>query len=139
MPRFITLTSSLLAAALLLAGCASLEERRQNFQASQAIWLGKTLDELVLSKGPPTRTATLSQGGQVVEYESLRQEITGGGSYVTYQSVPVVGANGVVSQVQVPMQQSLPMRAQLRSCRLLFVVTAERRIESWRHEGDDCF
>ena len=139
MPRFSTITLSLFAAALLLAGCASIEDRRNAFQASQAIWLGKTLDELVLAKGPPTRTATLSQGGQVVEYESLRQEITGGGSFVTYQSVPVVGPNGAVSQVQVPVQQSLPLRAQLRSCRMFFVVSAEHRVQSWRHEGDDCF
>lgn len=122
----------------LLVGCADMEQRRTAFNATMAQWVGKPLDDLLLRMGPPTRSATLSSGGEILEYENLRSVVVGGGSVLTYQSVPIVTPSGT-AQVLVPMQQTLPFNSQLRLCRLLFVVSAERVIQSTRHEGDDCY
>ena len=47
--------------AVLLAGCSH--------QSALDTWQGASLDQLVLAYGAPDKTATLSDGGQVVEYQ----------------------------------------------------------------------
>lgn len=58
--------------ALLVTGCASLETKT-------GAWKGHTLDDLILTWGPPATTQPTSEGGKVVSYEHTHS--IGGTSY----------------------------------------------------------
>jgi hypothetical protein len=65
-----------IAAALLLAACATTEEAKQS-------WVGATYDEAVRAWGPPARSGKLSDGSEVHTW------VAEGGP--TYSSGPTVG------------------------------------------------
>lgn len=121
----------------MLAGCASLEQRKAAFARNMDIYVGKTADDLVIAEGPPSSTFRLSSGGQVFEYFKTRT-VLHGGSYTVMQPVFVPGANGG-SWVSVPAQQSLPVSSSEYSCKLLFRISAKNMVESWSARGNDCY
>jgi hypothetical protein len=75
-------------AALLLAGCASVE---QEFTQVKDAWQGATYDEVVARWGPPARSATLSDGRQARTWVSQEVPVSGGGPSV---GVGVFGGSG---------------------------------------------
>lgn len=125
--------------ALILSGCVTMEERRDNFQRDMAYWVGKHLDELIQRKGPPTATATLSDQRKVVEYSTAYNQIVGGMSMPQLTPVFVRNAHGGGSWIYVRQDIALPPSSQLRVCKILFTVAENGLIEKWTAEGNDCF
>jgi hypothetical protein len=77
-----------LAAALVLGACASLEEE---FNEVKDAWHGAPYDEVVTRWGPPARSATLSDGRQTHTWTSQEVPVYGGGPQV---GVGVFGGSG---------------------------------------------
>ena len=122
--------------ALLLGGCASMEQRRADFTAAMDAWVGKSLDDLVQAKGPPTSSFTLSNGKRVVEFLRKDTMITGGDGMTMMTPVFVPNGGG---WVYVPQQTYFPARSMTMLCKTLFTVSTENVIESWKAEGNDCY
>lgn len=126
----------LMAALLVLSGCVSMEQRRSEFTASMDAWVGKSLDELVQAKGPPTGSFTLSSGKRVIEYLRKDTMFVGGDAMTTMTPVFVPNGGG---WVYVPQQAYFPARSTTLTCKIVLTVTKENVIESWRAEGNDCY
>jgi len=124
---------------LLLAGCVSMAERRQQFAQAMDSWVGRSADDLISSRGPPTNSATLSTGGKVLEYARSVMVSNGGGTYTTVVPVFVPNPAGGGSYVGVPSQQAMPVTTSEMNCRILFRVSPANRVESWSAEGNACY
>ncbi len=123
-----------------LAGCVSMEERRAAFFNRLDPFVGKTADELVLQKGVPTGSYTLSNGGKVLEYAASRVVTRGGGSMTVFQQVYVPGSNGGTGAwVSVPVERPMPSRVDEENCKIIFQVSPKNIVESWRSEGNACY
>lgn len=133
------LTITALLWALVLSGCASMnEEVARQFQAEMDGYVGRYVDELILARGVPTASASLSTGGKVLEYSKSRTSISGGHSYITYNPVFVPNPNGGGTWISVPSQQTSPIHASERSCKLTFQVSSDNTVLNWKAEGNDC-
>jgi hypothetical protein len=115
--------------AIVLTGCAT--EAAFNEQAQR--WVGKNADDLVMQKGPPASSATLSNGNRVLQYERIEHRVSGGQSYTTYRSVNVNG-----TMVSVPVNNTIPVSSKTDTCILRFVVDPSNTIVSWNKTGNDC-
>ena len=126
-------------AVLLLAGCASMnEEAARKFQVEMDGYVGRPVDELILARGVPTATATLSSGGKVLEYVTSRTSISGGYSYLTYTPVFVPNNSGGGTWISVPSHQTAPLHTSERYCKLTFQVAPDSKVLNWKAEGNDC-
>ena len=68
-------------AGVLLAACAT----EEHYNRMLAGWVGRPLDDLMIQWGPPDKSAVLSRGGKVIEYDRKRIVTTGG--YTRYEPV----------------------------------------------------
>lgn len=152
-----TAALALAATMSVIVGCETLspEERQARYQAQvdayeQSVrerFVGKPSDELVLTLGPPSSTFKLSDGRDVFQYDMQRTTTSGGESYTSYQTVTrerrVRDANGTVRVIEeqetVPVTNVSPIRTHHAACTRRFVVGADRRVESFRWEGNACF
>lgn len=123
---------------LALSGCGTAEKRRAAFVTQMDAFVGQSIDEVIKTKGVPTGTAALASGGRVVEYAKSNMVTSGGGSYTTYKSVYVPGANGG-SWMQVPVQQAIPISTSEANCKVLFTVSKDNIVENWKAEGNHCY
>jgi len=126
---------------IVLSGCGSLsmKERQKIFADGNEIYVGKTFDDLVKSKGVPTATATLSDGSKVVEYFTSQVEVSGGGYYPFPTTTYIRNSNGGGTWVYVEHMQSLPVRTWNKICKIDFVVSPKSIVETWKYEGKGCF
>jgi hypothetical protein len=131
-------TAFLLATAI-LAACGIAEKKRDAFQAEMSAFVGRSADEVIKAKGVPTATATLSNGGRVLEYYSSKMVTSGGGSHVTYQNVYRTNSLGTGGYTQVPVQQTAPITTTELRCKILFVVSRNGLVDSWKAEGNNCY
>lgn len=123
-----------------LAGCAVRAQRAEAFKQSMDSYVGRSADDLVVAKGPPTSTFTLSTGGKVFEYSKSAIVTSGGGSSTVMSSVYRPNPNGGVGTwVQVPTQQARPVFSQEQSCKVLVQISAQNIVESWKSEGNACY
>lgn len=123
----------------LLAGCASMnEEAARRFQAEMDGYVGKPVDELILARGVPTASATLSSGGKVLEYSSSRTSVSGGYSYLSYTPVFVPSSTGGGTWISVPTHQTAPIQSMELRCKLTFQIAPDQKVLNWRAEGNDC-
>jgi hypothetical protein len=120
---------------VLLAGCgiARRQQDREAYTHRMDSLVGKSVDDLVKSEGPPTSTFILAQGGAVFEYSKTRQVTRGGGSFTLTQ--PTLVGNTLVN---VPQQHALPVHGDTQTCQTLVTITADQRVESWKHDGRGC-
>lgn len=125
-------------AVIALGGCGIAAKRKEAFTAQMDSYIGQSLDEVIKAKGVPTATADLSNGGKVVEYSSSKMITSGGGSYTSYRSVYLPGPNGG-TWTQVPVQNNMPIDTTEARCKLLFTVSKENKVESWKAEGNRCY
>ncbi len=125
--------------ALAVVSCATTAKDLAKFTAANDQFIGKNADELVLAKGPPVRTFTLSSGSQVFDYSSSHVETRGGGSYTQTRQVNERNKDGTWTWKTVPTEKSVPIRSEEKTCKLLFIVSQSNRVESWSHEGNGCF
>lgn len=123
----------------LLAGCASMnEEAARRFQAEMDGYVGKPVDELILARGVPSASATLSSGGKVLEYSSSRTSVSGGYAYLSYTPVFVPNSTGGGTWISVPTQQTAPIQSMELRYKLTFQITPDQKVLNWRAEGNDC-
>jgi hypothetical protein len=123
----------------MLTGCVSMEQRKATFNQSLDIYVGKNADDLVLAKGPPTSSFTLSTGAKVFEYSRSQTVNRGGDSYTTLQPVFVPSANGGGSWVSMPTQRATPMYSYEYFCKVLFKISPVNIVESWSAQGNGCY
>lgn len=123
---------------VILTGCTSIEQRKATFAQGIDIYTGKNADNLVLAKGPPTSTFTLSTGERVFEYLSTNVVIRGGNNFTSFQPMFVPNTTGG-NWVQVPTQQSTPISSYQYSCKILFRISRSNIVESWTAEGNGCY
>ncbi|HEY7239011.1 MAG TPA: hypothetical protein VH600_07580 [Burkholderiales bacterium] len=76
--------------AVLIAGCSTVTVEQEVEQAKGS-WLGGSYDEMVTRWGPPTRSATLTDGRQVHTWVSQEGPVRAGGPSV---GVGVFGGGG---------------------------------------------
>lgn len=126
---------------LALAACNSAQrkEAAARFQAEMDGFIGKSSDELILAKGVPTGAATLTTGDKVLEYSKSRIETVGGGSYTVNNPVFVSRPGGTGSWIYVPSQQTQPVQSWEVSCKLIFQVSPDNKVLSWKAEGNGCY
>jgi len=133
------LTTITLLCSLVLAGCASMnEEVARQFRAEMDGYVGRSVDELILVRGVPTASVSLSTGGKVLEYSTSRTSISGGTSYITYTPVFVPNTSGGGTWISVPSHQSSPIYSSERSCKLTFQVSADNTVLNWKAKGNEC-
>lgn len=125
-------------ATAVLTGCGIAEKRRDAFQTELSSFVGRPADEVIKARGVPTATATLSSGGKVLEYSTSKTVTSGGGSHVTYQSVYRSNSQGG-GYIQVPVTQVDPISTTELRCKLLFVVSRDGFVDSWKAEGNNCY
>jgi hypothetical protein len=144
------LTALTLATLALTAACETVpyEERVKAYEDSVAMrFVGKSVDELILAFGPPNSSYKLSDGRDVLQYEVDRTFTTGGGSYTSYQTETrtrrVRDNDGTVRNVEerytVPVQNVEPIRTVNQECVRRFVVSQDKRVETFRWQGNSCF
>jgi len=125
-------------AALLLSGCASEAQRKAKFYQSMDPFVGGTADDLVLAKGPPSNSFTLTTGGRVFEYARNHSVTSGGGSYPVGGPVLVRDRRGG-SWISTPAYRSFPVTTAEYYCKILVRISPTNNVESWSSEGNDCY
>ena len=86
--RAVRIKPEVVLAAVLLAGCATVE---QEFSQVKDAWAGAPYDEVVTRWGPPARSATLPDARQSHTWVSQEVPVSGGGPSV---GVGVFGGSG---------------------------------------------
>lgn len=132
--RIVTVTLAL----LLLCGCASQAQRKAKFYQSLDPFVGGTADDLVLAKGPPSNSFTLTTGGRVFEYAQSRSVTSGGGSYPIGEPVLVSDHHGG-GWIAPPIYHSFPVTTTEYYWRVLVRISPANIVESWSWEGNGCF
>lgn len=123
---------------LLMTGCVTAEQK-EAFKNTNDKYVGKSADELIIDRGPPTSSATLSTGGKVFEYSNSNNVTSGGGSTTVSELVYVPGPNGSTgSWVNVPTQKANPVSSKKYWCKLLFTISPLGIVEKWTAEGNRC-
>lgn len=122
----------------LLPGCTSQAQRKAKFYQSLDPFVGGTADDLVLAKGPPSSSFTLTTGGRVFEYAESHSVTSGGGTYPVGGSVFVSDHHGG-GWIAPPVYSSFPITTKEYYCRVLIRISPENRVESWSWEGNGCF
>jgi hypothetical protein len=108
-------------------------------------WKGESVDNLVMTWGPPQSSFKLSDGGQVLQYSDQRNVTLGG--YTTYQPQTTYNSGNVygyggsanysgTSTTYVPV--TTPATNMHLSCVTRFNVTPAGKISSWSYEGNNC-
>jgi hypothetical protein len=144
------LTALTLCGLALTSACETVpyEERVKAFEDGIAMrFVGKSVDELILAFGPPDSSYKLSDGRDVLQYELNQTYTTGGGSYTSYQTATrtrqVRDKDGTVRNVEeretIPVQNVEPLRTINQACTRRFVVTPDKKVETFRWEGNSCF
>ena len=113
---------------VLLAACAT----EEHYNRMLAGWVGRPLDDLMIQWGPPDKSAVLSRGGKVIEYD--RKRIVSSGGYTRYE--PVVVDRKKKHTILVPVE--VPSKERHLRCATRFVISPADIIESWSHDGNDC-
>jgi hypothetical protein len=141
--------ATLLGTTTVLAGCetVSYDERKAIFEARNASYIGRHVDELILAFGPPTESFELSRGGRVLQWSNARTVTGGGDSYTTYDTVrnvrEVRDQDGVVRRVedsiQVPVTRTNPVYTRTLECRIRWQVEPDGSVANFTWEGNSCF
>lgn len=148
MKRF--LTALILPILAFTAACETVpyEERVRAYEDSVTMrFVGKSVDELILAYGPPDSSYKLSDGRDVLQYESDRTLTSGGGSYTSYETATRVRQirdnDGTVRNVEerqtIPVQNVEPIRTINQQCVRRFVVAQDKRVSEFRWQGNSCF
>jgi hypothetical protein len=124
------------------------EERVKAFEDSVNMrFVGRSVDELILAFGPPNSTYKLSDGRDVIQYESDRTYTSGGGSYTSFQTINrdrrIRDKDGTVRVIEdrqtVPIQNTSPIQTVNQVCVRRFVIAPDKRVSEFRWQGNACF
>ena len=128
---------ALLCAVMALSGCAT-RPTTAAFDEQAQQWIGKNADELVMQKGPPTSTFTLSNGGRVFQYERSVNVVSGGGTYAMPTTTYISSGPNAGTWVQGQAVHSLPVGSKTLNCTVRFTVDTSNTIIAWSKEGNRC-
>lgn len=139
-----------LSGAFVTSACETVpyEDRVKAFEDSiNARFVGRSSDELILAFGPPQSSYKLSDGRDVIQYSSDRTFTTGGGSYTSYETITrnrqVRDKDGTVRTVQeqqsIPVTNTSSIQTINQVCTRRFVVSRDKRVESFSWQGNACF
>lgn len=121
-----------------LAACSSMAKRKEAFEVANQAWVGRKADDLVISKGPPMSTYTLSTGGKVFEY-SKQRTISGGGNTITTTRPVLIPNSSGGTWVNVPHSQTMPAYTQTLGCKIIYQISQSDEVTGWTAEGNDCY
>lgn len=127
--------TAIVVCALLMVGCASTQQRKGEFTVAMDAWIGKSADDLVLDKGPPTGSFQLSNGQRILEYLEKETVINRSSGFAA--STGIVSGDG--SWFFIPRYTFAPDRSTTWTCKVLFTVTPQNIIESWKSQGNNCY
>jgi hypothetical protein len=130
---------------IFLSACAT----TANYEKILSSWVGKNVDNLVLSWGPPASFYPLSDGGRVLQYSNQRNVQFGGYTTMvpqtTYQNgtVNAYGNGGSAYRnysgtSTTYVQQTTPVQNIAMQCITRFTVNAQGIITRWAWQGNDC-
>lgn len=119
-----------------LAGCAIPTEA--GFRQRLDTWVGKSADDLVVKRGPPTRTFDLSDGQAVWQYTQDRTVTTGGMPMLTPQTTTVIGSAGQTYTATSMQTQYTPIDTVQLHCNINFLIDRDHTIKSYTLAGNDC-
>jgi hypothetical protein len=125
-------------ALLMVSACASEAQRKARFYQAMDPFVGGTADDLVLAKGPPTNSFTLTTGGRVFEYTQRQTVTSGGGSYPVGGPVVVADGHGG-GWVLPPVYHRVPVTTAEYYCKILVRISPANLVESWSAEGNGCY
>lgn len=128
---------------LLVSGCTT----TANYEAALQHWVGRPLDDLVLTWGPPQGSYTLQDGRKVIEY--LRQSViyspgfTWHRPHTIYQQGQTHNADGSPageyhSSSTIFLPEEMPGSSRYLECRTRFTVSPQGDIQQWGWEGNGC-
>ena len=118
----------IIAAAILLSACV--KSAGEQIDAAQKTWVGAPLDELIVSWGPPDKSAELSNGTRVYEWSETKR---------IYAPVPTTSYNTVQTAqgpVNFTTNSSAVTAVGEKTCYARFVVNAENVITGYSRS--DC-
>ena len=125
-------------ALFLLSACASEAQRKARFYQAMDPFVGGTADDLVLAKGPPSNSFTLTTGGRVFEYMQRQTVTSGGDSYPIGGPVVVSDRHGG-GWVLPPVYHRIPVTTAEYYCKILVRISPANVVESWSAEGNGCY
>ena len=123
---------------LALSGCETMSSKHRHklFIVENSAYVGKTYDDLIKGKGVPSRVATLSDSGKVVEYYDSQIEYSAGG-YYGYPMPRYIGYAG--PWMYADQMPPVPVQSWSTSCKIDFVISPKSVVESWKYAGKGCF
>lgn len=116
---------------LVLTACAT----QAKYEAMLETWVGKHVDELVLSWGPPQGAFDLSDGRKIIEYREERTIQMSGRTYTT--SNTTYGLRPQDNRTTYSTHTT-PGHGIDLSCKTRFTISKNGIIAKWSTEGNDC-
>lgn len=105
-----------------IAGCSA--PPAETHYVTVEPWVGASIDDVILKRGPPDSAFKLANGDRVLEYRRVRATVIESRPY----GAPIPG---------VPRRYA-PPTIETYHCNTRFVVSPEGRIKSYKVEGTDC-
>jgi hypothetical protein len=130
----VTLSKSL-ALGLLLAVAACAQPTVQAYEAQLEQFVGRPVDELAMSWGPPQGTFTMADGNTVMEYSKNEGYSSGSGTTVGLGGFSSGGSVGTGLGLSFPLGGG---GVEPKQCKTRFIVSPDRIVKSWGHEGNAC-
>lgn len=138
------LIAAVVVAAFGLAGCGTIPTTAGYEQLLNS-WVGADADRLVVQWGPPQRSFDLNNGGEVLEYVSVRTYETGG--YTTTRPKTTThsgtvwgdgGLGGYSGTTTTYETVTSPVVTHEMVCKTQFTVNARGVVVNWKWQGNDC-
>jgi hypothetical protein len=109
------------------------------YQEQVSSWIGRPVDQLFITWGPPQRSQTLTDGGRVIEYDRQEARYVPGASipqsYPAYVVRDGVGRRRVVYRT---VWQETPGYVTQQRCVTRFVVSRDGTVQSMNFAGNAC-
>lgn len=116
--------SLILFALVCVSGCMHAHNKAV---ANMNTWMGLSKDKVILEKGIPTRQQKLSDGTEILEYATSRQEYNGSGI-----GLPVMTGT-------TPMMLNSGGTLDTYSCLVTFYISTTGNVYNWKFVGNDCY
>lgn len=120
-----------------LSGCAT-RPTQEAFDQQAQQWIGKNADGLVIQKGPPTSTFTLSNGNRVFQYERSEYVVIGGDTYSMPTTTYIPGGPLGGSRVQGQTILEDPVLSLNLNCSVRYIIDTSNTIIAWSKDGNNC-
>lgn len=120
-----------------MSGCATVAK----YEAKLNTWVGASEDALISAWGVPDKVYQMRDGKKAIEFRRKETVQTGGYTYTTPQTTYESGTIGDKSYSGTSTTYVVttePVRKYRTYCKTSFIIDANAKVISWRHEGNDC-